>query len=1379
MDLRPFLSLDRCHALAAGQQLPDRCAGAALFADISGFTALAGTLAAEQGGKRGAEELLSRLNRVYDRLIAVIHQHAGAVVGFAGDSITCWFDDAPAGLSGYPPAVLRAVTAAVGMQAAMRELSAALPPAPGEVALGIKVAVAAGPARRLAVGDPAHSLLEALAGPTLDRMAAVEQVAVAGEILVDDAARDALAPGFQSGPGRPLGGGRGDAHPVLAVAAPAPPSPWPPLAPSGTEDTARHWLLPAVAEQLAAGAGFLGDLRQAVPFFVSLDGLDWEGDPRVGQRLDAWVRWVQATIGGLGGAVIQLTIGDKGTNAYAAFGAPVAQEDAADRAAAAALALQHPPAALGFVPVTRIGISQGPVWTGACGSAERRCYGVMGEPVNLAARLMTRAEPGSILVDQRIARSAGRHRFSAPTPVAIKGRSDPVPIATLLGRAEHGPGDGDRPVAELVGREPELARLEPLFATTASGGRHGIVLDGPAGIGKSRLAAEVAVRAQRAGLRLLRGAGDPVERHRAYHGWQSVFGTLLGVDRGSADDPKLRDAVLARLRDLGPSFERHAPLLNVVVPLGVDETPVTARMDAAVRAENTLDLLAGLVEVLAGGPALLLLEDVHWFDSASWALLAVVRRRTPALLIMVVSRPVDERAVPGIPPALEELLRAPDTVSLHLDALPAATAVALACGRLGVTALPARIAALIERRAEGNPLYVEELVDALVERGVIRVEAGRCHWDESAGDPATLLPDTLEGLVTSRLDRLGPVSRRAAKVASVIGRVFPARLLNAVYPIEEERSAIPAALEELARSEIIRQASEPEPSYTFKHAITHDAVYGTLLFAHRQELHRAVAQWYETQDADLAPLYPVLAHHWDRAEAAVEAVRYGELAGEQALGSYANREAASFFTRVLARLDGLPPDSAGAQALRRARALRRLGEATNSLGDTAVASTRLEDALAALGHPWPQSRLRLLGMLCGAMLRQGVHRIRSTDAAAPSPREAIERTEMAGTLGTLIRTFYPTGNILGAVTANFHALNLAERAGGGPEVAGDLATAYTNVGATLDNVLGLHRVAARYYERARAVAVTAGNLPALANLEKIRGMIFMMTRRLDQAPATFERAAELHLELGDSRGWEEVCYSNAGRALACGDLREALALMEGVVASARRRDSPQSAMLGLAQLGLVLLRLGRLEEAVAAVDESRAIPTREPFPAERIYATGVLGLARVLQGDTEIVLPLLEEVATLSQEVGLSVIAAEGYVAAGEAAVLRLETPVAAGTPAEWERLLRVAAAVRPPLARTGRFMAALYTPPADRLAAAIAAARGRGRAALRLWRRSLARAAADGQRWDEAEAALALARAHPVPAERTGHLARARDLYTEMGAEERLRRLDRLPRIP
>jgi class 3 adenylate cyclase len=1375
----PFLPLDRCHALASGTPLPDRTRGAALFADVSGFTALTGALAAELGGKRGAEELLRHLNGVYEALIAVIHAQGGGVVGFAGDSITCWFDERPAGREGVPAAELRAATAAARLHEVLRALPEVRTPRGVSIPLGIKVAVAAGGARRFLVGDPAQSRLDTLAGSTIERMAALERQAAVGETVVDDAVGESLAGVMQLGERRPLPENRGAAFVMSRLERPAADTPWPPLPAGWCPAESAEWVLPAVRERVISGGEFLGELRPAVPLFIGFEGIQWDDDPEAGARLDGYVRWAQGVLGALGGAAIQLTIGDKGSNLYAAFGTPVAHEDDADRACAAALSLAAPPPALGYITGIRIGMSQGPVWSGACGSAERRCYGVMGDPVNLAARLMVRARDGEILAEERLIRAAARHRFTATETVSLKGRATPVALATLAGREERPAPRGHTPSGDLVGRREELGRILSLLPLVRGGGRHAVLLEGEAGIGKSRLAAAVAVACRDAGLPTLSGSADAVERGRAYHAWRGVFAELLPApDTGDVEAHRAR--ILGRLATLDPDLQIRAPLLEAVLPLGWPETALTAQMDAAVRAENTRDLLVRLLAGLTGGPFALLLEDAHWFDSASWALLAELRRsRTPSLLV-VACRPLDELAREGpLSPEVEELRSAVDTLVLQLDVLSPEDAVALACARLGVMELPPRIARLITERAEGNPLYVEELAQAMVESGLVRIVDGRCELAGAAADSEAELtvPATIEGLVTSRLDRLAPATQRTAKVASVIGRVFAYRTLDGIYPVAQERSALPHALDELERLDITRHATAAEPSYAFKHAVTHEVVYGTLLFAQRQELHRAVAGWYETTyAADLDPYFPLLAHHWERAEAPAEAVAYGERAGDQALRSYANREAAAFFARVLAGLErglGLPPASPAARRLRRARALRRLAQATFAIGDVPAAARHLTEALELLGRPMPRSAWRRAGLLAAELSRQAWHRLRPGWHQLRPPTDRAERVETAAALGALILTYFYTGDLFGAVAANFRALNLAETATAGPELARELTVAYANVAAVFGNAFGMHRVAARYYARGEAVAREAGHLPATGYLEQIRGVVSLLSGRISDAAAPLERATAIFERLGDRRRWEECSYTLGTLHLLRGELEPARRVTEALVGSSRLRESTQALMLGLAQLGQVRLLQGAIGEAIAALEESRALHAREPYPAERICAMGVMALAHAVNRDRAAARARLEDVLTLTRRLPMSNVAVEGYAAACEAALLLLEPQPPAD---ERQRLLNIAAVTLAALSRTARFAARVYASRRLRLSGALEMARGRRGAALRAWRAAAARADAAGLHLDEALAAIELARYQPDAEARGRSAARARELLTAAAAPWYLERLDNHP---
>src|SRR5690349_4668819 len=271
-DLSAYIAIDRCRALAHGAELADRASGAALFADVAGFTALAETLARELGARRGAEELTAQLNRVYDTLIGAVHDYGGSVVGFSGDAITCWFDDRPTA-GGEPragaatePASHRAVAAALAMQRSMRQLTVATTPAGALVMLAIKVAVASGPVRRFLVGDPGIQLLDVLAGSTLDRLAAAEQLAERGEVVLD--AHTAVLLGKAVALERWRADERTGRQVALvaSLVRPVARAPWPALPPGQLpEAQLRPWLAPAIYARLSSGSDpFLAELRPAV-----------------------------------------------------------------------------------------------------------------------------------------------------------------------------------------------------------------------------------------------------------------------------------------------------------------------------------------------------------------------------------------------------------------------------------------------------------------------------------------------------------------------------------------------------------------------------------------------------------------------------------------------------------------------------------------------------------------------------------------------------------------------------------------------------------------------------------------------------------------------------------------------------------------------------------------------------------------------------------------------------------------------------------------------------------------------------------------------------------------------------------------------------------
>ena len=347
-----YIPMDRRQAMARGESLPDRTEGAALFADISGFTPLTEALAQELGARRGAEELTKYLNIIYDGLIEEVYRYHGSVIGFSGDAITCWLD----GDDG-----LRAAACALSMQQTMQHFSSVRSPSGLTFPLDIKVAVAAGSARRFRVGDPQIQYWDVLAGATLDRLAEAEHEAERGEVVVS------AEVAVRSNPDLRVGQWREGEEPgsrfavVTGLNSKVEDHPWPILPGDALpEEMVRPWILPANYERVISGQDkFQAELRPAVALFLRFGGIDYDRDGAAGEKLDAYVRWVQGTIAHYNGSLLQVTIGDKGSYLYVAFGAPVAHEDDAARAILAAMQLHELPPDLNFIHSVQIGISKG------------------------------------------------------------------------------------------------------------------------------------------------------------------------------------------------------------------------------------------------------------------------------------------------------------------------------------------------------------------------------------------------------------------------------------------------------------------------------------------------------------------------------------------------------------------------------------------------------------------------------------------------------------------------------------------------------------------------------------------------------------------------------------------------------------------------------------------------------------------------------------------------------------------------------------------------------------------------------------------------------------------------------------------------------------
>jgi predicted ATPase/class 3 adenylate cyclase len=983
-ELSAYIAQDRREALARGGDLPNRTSGAALFADVTGFTPLAEALALAHGPRRGAEELTALLNQVYSALIIQIEQFGGSVIGFSGDAITCWFDDGgweSGAHARFPtPASLRALAAALAMKRAMTAFAAIPIPSGATAALMVKIAIAAGPIRRFLIGDPQIQVLEILAGRTLDLLAAAAHVAEHDDVVVDELTLARIKAPLHVAAWRIESETQQRAAIIADLPFAVAPAPWPAWPANRlSDDQMRPWAPPAVYARVRHSADpFLAELRPVVALMLQFGGFDYDSDESAGAKLDAYIRQVQATITRYDGHLVDVTMADKGGYLFAAFGALHAHEDDARRATLAALELRS----LRVTPESeapRIGISQGTMRTGPYGGATRRAYGVLGDDVNLACRLMSAAAPGQILVKAQVQHALmGTFQWAALPALRVKGKRALVAVYHVLAETPALPVMLEQATPPpMIGRAAEYAVLTDALTALVEGASGVVIVDGEAGIGKSRLIAELGALLREREVVALTGAGQSIAQ-TSYYVWRAIFRSYFGLDHELMLAER-QARVQVQLAEVATELLDRLPLLNDILNLGLDDTDFTRSLDAAERGEQLADLLVELLRARASKqPLTIVLDDAHLLDSRSLNL--VVRaaqacmaaggspqRAAPTMLFILALRSLD--ATHPAMPQLMQLLGLRRARRITLGALSTYDIITLAAVRLGVASadLPAEVGELVRTRAGGNPFFAEELVAALRDEGAIRIETvaigdanrARCVVSGDLSQAAQSLPATLQGLILGRIDRLPPAERLTLRMAAVIGPTFEYRALHYIRNQQAaiDEHALKNQLRALAAQDFTwLETPEPHLAYRFKHTLTQEAAYQSLLYTQRREIHRLIAGWYEQTIAGkeihdqtlwsphhlpiaLYPYVPLLAYHYRLAEDMDREQLYVALLGEQAINASAFQEAIACFERALS----LTPPHNSAQ---RSWLAAQLGRTYLLLGDTDEAEQRYHESMA-------------------------------------------------------------------------------------------------------------------------------------------------------------------------------------------------------------------------------------------------------------------------------------------------------------------------------------------------------------------------------------------------------------------------------------------------
>jgi class 3 adenylate cyclase/tetratricopeptide (TPR) repeat protein len=648
---------------------------------------------------------------------------------------------------------------------------------------------------------------------------------------------------------------------------------------------------------LISKAALEGERKQVTVLFVDVSGftaLSARLDPEdVHALMTRAFELMLAEVHRFEGTVNQFL----GDGIMALFGAPLAHEDHAQRAVRAALGIQR---ALedhrrdlererGMTFKVRQGLNSGLVVVGSIGSDLRMDYTAVGDTTNVAARLQQAAAPGSIVIGEATYRLVADYFETRPLgALSVHGKPDPIRAwvveAAREGRTRLDAG-AQRGLTPLVGREREIETLETAFARTRAGQGQVVFVVGEPGIGKSRLLYEFRGRAADADWR--EGHCLSFGRATAFHPLVDLLKRWVGIDERDADDvavAKVEGAVAA----LGDDLRAATPSLRYLLSLGPADTAL-ATLDPRERRGGIFEALRRMIlRAAVQRPQIVVIEDLHWIDRATEEFLALLGDSVPASRVLLVftyrpgyAQPFGERTYHTriVPAPLSE----PESARM------AATI-------LSSEALPDTLRSAIAAKTEGNPFYVEEVVRSLHEAGAIRVENGRFALTARLDD--VVIPDTIHDVIMARIDRLEEAPKRTLQTASVIGRDFTRRLVERLSAVRDRSDAL---LRELRAVELIYEKSVfPEVAYRFKHALTQDVAYRSLLVQRRRELHGLIGAAIEELYADrLAEHYEVLAHHFFLAEDWPRALDYLLKAGEKAAAAFALRDALALYDQAL------------------------------------------------------------------------------------------------------------------------------------------------------------------------------------------------------------------------------------------------------------------------------------------------------------------------------------------------------------------------------------------------------------------------------------------------------------------------------------------------
>jgi class 3 adenylate cyclase/tetratricopeptide (TPR) repeat protein len=1094
--------------------------GTVAFVDISGFTAMSERLA--RRGKEGAEELLDVLNNVFSELLDLARQDGGGLVKFGGDALLLFF-------SGERHQAL-ACHAAAAMRAALRT-SGRVRTSSGLVRLRMSIGIHTGVFHFFLVGDRHRELV--VTGLAHTHTVEMEGTAEAGEILLSEDTARALPP-------RCLGQRKGDG--ILLRQRPSRQQAQPPARPRAMRDV-RDYVPEILRAYLAKGSGS-AEHRQVTIAFIHFTGADsvlqLHGPSELHRRLEGFLGAVQEAAARYKVAFLSTDVAKDGGKIILTAGAPLSTGADEEAVLQAVRMIADGDYGLDL----SIGVNRGRIFSGEIGPEFRRTYTIIGDAVNLAARVMARAAHGEVLATPDVLdRSAVTFDAVALEPFMVKGKSQPVTayrIGRRTGRRERYEAS-DLP---FIGRDAEFARLEAAARDARQGRGRLLQIVGDAGIGKSRLVGELSELCTDMS-RITVGA-ELYESTTPYFIFRRLLCDLLDV---SGDEPPalIADALARSVERLAPALTPVVPLLGTLLEIPLADTDATRHLTGEYRRARLHDAVADLLVELLPRPTLIVLEDLHWLDDASAELLAALVGRIGSRpwLICATTRPPGRNFKGEDGSVTTIALRALDDSAMKEIARVASEALAI----------PPQHLSIAVKRAGGSPLFLRELLAA----------------SATASAEDDTLPERLESLISARIDRLDPGERRLLRLASVFGATTS---LDMMKEVSGEVTGLPRSLSGFLEEEngVLR----------FRHALFRDAAYEGLPFRERRTLHESIGSAFERRlGKRVDDNAEILSLHFYRARNMEKSWHYAIVAGDQARRQFANLEAAQFYERALDAGRRMKVDTA------------ELCKIAEALGDVYELAGRFQNASGA--YRTARALSPTLSAMAGLIQKEGIVCERSSRYSAAlrwysrgqklldglaTPQET--RTARVRLGNAVAATRFRQGRFRDCTRVGLDTLPDAELV----EDRGLLAHTLFLLGAAETYLKSLAKNP--YLERALPIYEALNDFVGQANVLNNMGVDAYYEGRWDEARQCYERSRTAREAVGDVVG-AATASNNIGEILSDqGRIHDAEKLFREALTVWKATAYPVGVALATSNLGRLSARSGNSEEAARLLTEALA-----------------------------------------------------------------------------------------------------------------------------------------------------------------------------------------------